>query len=152
MDIPKLKEEINSDPLGRGYSAMDDAAVAASLNTADRSRVVELSSAKLLAWSAGASAGDRPRLIKIDEASQSHASEEVKAAALISAEMVRRDGTSIDLNLADHMGLLDGLVAGGVLSSADKTDLLQLATESISRATELGLGLVRPGDVIQARM
>jgi hypothetical protein len=40
MDISKLKEEINSDPLGRGYSGMDDAAVAASLNTADRSRIV----------------------------------------------------------------------------------------------------------------
>lgn len=152
MDIPKLKEEINNDPLGRGYSAMDDAAVASSLNVADRSRIVEITSAKLLAWSAGASVGDRPRLIKIDEASASHASEDVKAVASVCAEMVRRHGTSIDLNLADHVALLDALVVGGVLSSDDKTDLLQLASESISRADELGIGLVRPGDVIQARM
>jgi len=33
-----LEDEISGDPLGRGYSGMDDAALLTSLNAADRSR------------------------------------------------------------------------------------------------------------------
>lgn len=33
-----LEDEISGDPLGRGYSGMDDVALLTSLNTADRSR------------------------------------------------------------------------------------------------------------------
>lgn len=36
MDLAKLKTEITTDPLGRGYAGMDDDAIAASLAVRDR--------------------------------------------------------------------------------------------------------------------
>ena len=152
MDIDALRTELLAGHPDTGAYSSDDAIAAVEINAKNRQRYKAITSAELLGWSAAASTGGRPRLIKIDEAATAHASEDVKAAAMAAAEMVKREGTLLDLNRADRMALVDGLVAGGVLSSDDKTDLLQLATESISRATELGLGLVRPGDVIQARM
>jgi hypothetical protein len=65
--------------------------------------------------------------------------------------IVTRDGTTLDLNLADRVAMLDSLVAAGVLTDADRTSLDALATVSISRAEELALGLVRAGTVQQAR-
>ena len=47
--------------------------------------------------------------------------------------------------------MVDGLVAGGILSDADRTSLYDLATQMISRAEELDIGIVRAGTVEMAR-
>jgi hypothetical protein len=145
-NIAILKSEIDSDPLGRGYSGMDDTAVAVDLNTAYRTKKEPISSAELLAWSASDA-----RLQNIKNAAENGATDDLKSLAQAAYLIVTRDGTTLDLNLADRVAMLDSLVAAGVLTDADRTSLDALATVSISRAEELALGLVRAGTVQQAR-
>jgi hypothetical protein len=146
-NIAILKSEIDSDPLGRGYSGMDDTAVAVDLNTAYRTKKEPISSAELLAWSASDA-----RLQNIKNAAENGATDDLKSLAQAAYLIVTRDGTTLDLNLADRVAMLDSLVAAGVLTAADRTSLDSLATVSISRAEELSIGRVRAGDVIQARI
>jgi hypothetical protein len=146
-NIAIIKSEIDSDPLGRGYSGMDDTAVAVDLNTAYRTKKEPISSAELLAWSASDA-----RLQNIKNAAENGATDDLKSLAQAAYLIVTRDGTTLDLNLADRVAMLDSLVAAGVLTAADRTSLDALATVSISRAEELAIGRVRAGDVIQARI
>lgn len=146
-NIAILKSEIDSDPLGRGYSGMDDTAVAVDVNTAYRTKKEPISSAELLAWSASDA-----RLQNIKNAAENGATDDLKSLAQAAYLIVTRDGTTLDLNLADRVAMLDSLVAAGVLTAADRTSLDALATVSISRAEELSIGRVRAGDVIQARI
>lgn len=146
-NIALLKSEIDSDPLGRGYSGMDDTAVAVDVNTAYRTKKEPISSAELLAWSASDA-----RLQNIKNAAENGATDDLKSLAQAAYLIVTRDGTTLDLNLADRVAMLDSLVAAGVLTAADRTSLDALATVSISRAEELSIGRVRAGDVIQARI
>jgi hypothetical protein len=146
-NIAIIKSEIDSDPLGRGYSGMDDTAVAVDLNTAYRTKKEPISSAELLAWSASDA-----RLQNIKNAAENGATDDLKSLAQAAYLIVTRDGTTLDLNLADRVAMLDSLVAAGVLTDADRTSLDALATVSISRAEELAIGRVRAGDVIQARI
>jgi hypothetical protein len=145
-NIAILKSEIDSDPLGRGYSGMDDTAVAVDVNTAYRTKKEPISSAELLAWSASDA-----RLQNIKNAAENGATDDLKSLAQAAYLIVTRDGTTLDLNLADRVAMLDSLVAAGVLTAADRSSLAALATVSISRAEELALGLVRAGTVQQAR-
>ena len=146
-NIAILKSEIDSDPLGRGYSGMDDTAVAVDVNTAYRTKKEPISSAELLAWSASDA-----RLQNIKNAAENGATDDLKSLAQAAYLIVTRDGTTLDLNLADRVAMLDSLVAAGVLTAAERTSLDSLATVSISRAEELSIGRVRAGDVIQARI
>jgi len=125
---------------------MDDTAVAVDLNTAYRTKKEPISSAELLAWSASDA-----RLQNIKNAAENGATDDLKSLAQAAYLIVTRDGTTLDLNLADRVAMLDSLVAAGVLTDADRTSLDALATVSISRAEELALGLVRAGTVQQAR-
>jgi len=146
-DIAILKSEIESDPLGRNYSAMSDDQVADSLNNSDRTKIVPVSSAELLAWAASDG-----RLASIKAAIDGGVDNTAKSLAEAAYMMISRDGTSLDLSLADRVAMLDGLVAYGILSADDKADLVSKTTASCCRAEELSLGRVRTGDVIQARL
>jgi hypothetical protein len=126
---------------------MDDAAVAVDLNTDYRTKKEPISSAELLAWSASDS-----RLQNIKNAAENGTTDDLKSLAQAAYLIVTRDGTTLDLNLADRVAMLDSLVAAGVLTADDRSSLNALATVSISRAEELAIGKVRAGDVIQARI
>ena len=126
---------------------MDDAAVAVDINSTYRSKKEPISSAELLAWSASDG-----RLQSIKNAAENGATDDLKSLSQAAYLIVTRDGTTLDLNLADRVAMLDSLVAAGVLSSDDRTSLETLATVSISRAEELAIGQVRAGDVMQARI
>ena len=147
MRIQTIKTELDTDPLGLAYSGMDDSAAAASLNEKTRSKLEPIGSAELLAWSA-----NNARLQKIKTAAESGVDDTIKSVAQAAHLMITRDGTTLDLNLADRVALLDALVSYSVLTADDKTSLESLATVAISRGEELGVGLVRVGDVIQARL
>jgi len=147
MRIQAIKTELDTDPLGLAYGELDDTAVAVSLNEKTRSKLEPISSAELLAWSA-----NNARLQKIKTAAESGADDTIKSVARAAYLMITRDDTTLDLNLADRVALLDALVSYSVLTAEDKTSLESLATVAISRGEEIGVGLVRAGDVIQARL
>jgi hypothetical protein len=149
-DLATLHDELLiGHPVTGAYSA-DAATAAEQINALNRSRLVPITSGELLAWSGAKSDGDRPRIIKIEEGEAS-AVEDVAAICKVAAETIRRDGTELDLNRADRVAMVTALVAAGVLSQADSDSLYSLATQAISRATEIGLSNVRAGTVEQAR-
>ena len=145
--ITILKTEIQNDPLAKGYSSMSDQEIVDSINLKNRSKFVEISSQELLAWSA-----NNGRLAKIKNAINNGADDVVKSLAEAAYLLITRDDTSLDFNLTDRVAMLDALVSYAVLIPDDKTSLQALATVSISRAEELDIGLVRAGDVLQARL
>ena len=149
-DLQILHDELLiGHPVTGPYSA-DAATAAEQINAVNRSQLVPITSGELLAWSGAASSGDRPRIIKIEEG-ESSAVEDVAAICKVAAETIRRDGTELDLNRADRVAMVSALVAAGVLSQADSDSLYALATQQISRATEIGLNNVRAGTIEQAR-
>jgi hypothetical protein len=155
-DYSKLREELTNDPLERGYSGMSDAEAAADLNTKYRTRIRHISSAELLTWAGGGAndtTGVRSRYERIeangDESEQS--SRAVRGACKAAVKMVERSDTYLDFDNAAHAAMVDGLVAGNVLTSDEKDELIAMGTESISRAAELGIGNVLPGYVTKAR-
>ncbi len=125
-----LADEISGDPLTRGYSGMTDQQVADDLNTEYRNVSVDtvasdLVVAALVTANVNALAAGKQRTMW----------------GIIGAGSVRTDDAEVKAIFADMFP------AG----SATRTNLLALATQSMSRANELGLGTVRVGDVIEAR-
>ena len=149
-DLQILHDELLvGHPVTGPYSA--DATIAAEeINALNRTRIVPITSGELLAWSGAASSGDRPRLIKI-EAGTASADEQVAAICKVAESTINRDGTELDLSKPDRAEMVSALVQAGVLSQADSDSLYSLATQAISRATEIGLSNVRAGTVEQAR-
>lgn len=115
------------------------------ISDATGKRLRPLSSAELLAW-----AGRAGRLARIEQAAQS-GSGEPSSIAKAALRLISRDGTELDLNLPDRAGMLDALVAAGVLTAEEKADLCTLATQRISPAQAAGLGEVYEGHVTKAR-
>jgi len=151
MNIDTLSTELAAGHPDTGAYDADARTAAEQINAKNRGRLDPIGSAELLAWSAGASDGDDPRLLKIETAAEVHVSKQVHALAKAALKTIERDETELDLTLPDRMALVDGLVAGGVLSAADKTSLIATSTTAISRAEELELPVIKPGHVIEAR-
>jgi len=100
MDIQKLAARlaVNHPTTGLPFDA-DSQIASDQMNAANVDRLVPLLSTGLLAWSAGSSAGDRPRILKIKEGAAIHASESVQAIAIAADIMIQRETTVLDLNL-----------------------------------------------------
>lgn len=129
MNIEKLRNEIETDPLERGYAGKTDQQAADDLNTAYRTRI--------------------------------------KATMLATEVMNAIDKAEFDLLLPTaqqrvwdilHMGVInpngvekDMFVSVFGAQSDTIGNLAAARTESISRATELGLSKVKPGHVAMAR-
>lgn len=130
MNYQILKDEIENDPLGRGYSGMNDQEIANDLNTNYRTRNVDtLSSAQIF---------------------------EATDAAEFQALSDTGKGYVRDVwGLGDSVVVSAGSNARGVYlqffnaQSITRSALLALLTESISRAVELGLGVVNAGEVTE---
>ena len=145
-----LRAELDAGhPVTGAYSP--DAQIASDqINAINCTELVRITSAELLAWSGQSSAGDRPRLKKIDEGIQS-ANEQVSAICQVADATINRNGTELDLNRQDRIDMVDALVSASILSLEDRDSLYELATNDISRATQIGLSNVRAGTVEQAR-
>jgi hypothetical protein len=138
VSIEKLADEIRLDPVGRGYASMSNAEILASLRAKDRTFKSPITSTELLAW--GSAEGRLARIKRVAEMANpggNPAVDALQAAGIGAWLMVHRDAPSLDLNLQDRNDLLDGLIAGGVLTADDKTALEALATTNGSRAEEL---------------
>ncbi len=152
MPIPNLSAL--SAKLTADYSgtSLTDAQVAAELNdeagTHKVAKDLVITSNELLAW-----AGTGGRYIRILEAAEDVTkTDELRSACYAALEMVRRDGTDLDLQKSDRTALLQMLVTGGVLNAADRTALLVLAKRDVSWAVSAGYGKVREGWVTQAKV
>ena len=145
MDIAKLKTELVTDPESMGYAALSDADAAGAINLANRDYTVPLNSRTSLSW-----AMRTGRLADIETATTT-GTPAIQSIALGVKHLLGRSDTEIDMSDSDHVAMIDGLVAGGVLDAANKAELVTMATSQRSRADELSLGQVRVGHVQEAR-
>lgn len=133
MDINGFQAEVKFDPLGRGYSGMNDQQLWDSLQALDRSKTVPLGSRTLLEWAAYNS-----RYQKLENAANdANTGDAVRSICKAALKILDRADTELDLRYPEHMTLLDGLVASGVLSSEDKDSLVAASTVMVSRAEEI---------------
>lgn len=129
MDLDALKTELVDDPLGRGYSAMTDEAAAVDLNTLNRERdVVSVTGQQIF--------------------------EAVVPAEYTALTDIQRQTLLGIVGMGEI--LVNGINTKAALLSmfspgVTRTNLSNLQKESIGRATELGLGFIRAGDVQRAR-
>lgn len=130
VDYSKLRNEIQADPLARGYAGLTDAAVADSLNTVNRTvdRTViptyEIINATVPADWTALSAAEKQRYQTLTGAGQIDASNPNVRAAFLA------------------------MFAAGTTTRAN---LAAIQSKTMSRADELGLGTVTPGDVTRAK-
>ncbi len=115
-----LEDEIVNDPLGRGYSGMDDATLITNLNTKDRTRN-------------RTSMTGREVKEQVDVL-EYNALTDAKKQQFI--ELIKRD--DLDLFGLDRDILID-IFGGG---STTVAELVTARVESISRAVEIGVGIV----------
>lgn len=135
-----------------GAYSLDSSVAAEELNAVNRTRLVPIPATELIAWASAGNSGQDPPSIKL----QDYLANDTNPAAFRglawgALAMLSNPSASLDLRRADRQAMLEGLVAGGVLSNEDKVSIESLATESVSRAEELGLGEVRPGTIQQVR-
>lgn len=124
-----LQAELLNDPLGRGYSAMTDQQAADSLNTADRSRTVP-----------SVSPTDVFQAVVPGEYNATTPDQKQVLGFIFSLPTVPTSG-----NAATALMAIFG--AG----TTTRQNLIDLATETVSRAVELLIGEVHAGDVAEAR-
>ena len=132
MDLGKLRLELTADPQGLGYAAMTDLDAATALNAVNRTRnrrsitSTELYEALNLAEYRAFTSGMQKRL------------DVLLGLGAIQVGPSSR-GRSELLNLFPN-------------GTTTRSSLLAVVQETVSRSTELGMGLVNEGDVTHARV
>jgi hypothetical protein len=121
-----LKELIDSEPAN---AARTDQEVFDWLNEFV-SVVGSIASRSLIAWAAASG-----RLAAIT-AGTNHADAGLASVASAALLTIERTDTSLDMSDSTHVALVDILVAGEVLSSTDKGELVALATTQVVRWTQ----------------
>lgn len=130
MNIDILKTEITTDPLTRGYSGMSDEAAAVDLNTVYRTRNKAIMTATEIF-----NAVDKTELSNLSVA------KEQRMYRLLSFGELNPFGLEVDV-------FIDIFGAG----STTITTLQVLRKDDVSRGIELGIGIVRVGNVMEARL
>lgn len=152
-----LSDELVNDPLTRGYAGMTDAEILASLHAVDRPGKVPPS--EILSYVQENTHSDgRPLHGKIMSLADGRdvptpdapiTAAMCRDAALIAIKRMETEiNTPVDMSKVSAM--LDLLIVGGAIESADKTAILALADNRQSRAVELGIPKTNLGDVIAA--
>ena len=151
MDIPALRDELITDPLSRGYAAMTDAQVAASLKVKNRTKHRRVPSSEVLKWSGANGRASRIRKAANGVSPFDSLPDEIRSVAIVADVLVNRGDISFDSQDLGHVAMSQALILGSVLSQEDVNALLSLSTEPCSREDELGLGSVGDGHVKSAR-
>lgn len=113
--------------------AGNDAAIAAVLNRKDIPAYSLVTWAQFAEWAAAT--GVRADI----EAWKTHAVRAIRAIAWTLSDGLIRGAGAIDFSKAGELAMIDALVTATLLSAADKTSLLTLATIKLSRADQLGI-------------
>ncbi len=147
-----LKQELDTDPLGLGYSTFkpdSPGSVIALLSYINYSAVKPLLLSErgiLEKYADGPVAADAV-LTKLEVFS---ASGHPLASVVKRALKFLAQAEGLDMGSAATQGMLSMLAAGGVITEDEATKLKNLALQPATRAQVLGLGIVTEADVIAA--
>ncbi len=147
MNNKKLKAELTEDPLEQDYASMSDVEATASLNALTRTRLRAVSMTELREWAAINARAFKVRA-GIDNGTLT---DQQRNLCLIADKLLGTDDGNLDPSNAAHITFVNELVSAEVLNADDRDALITKATEHISRATELGLGVVKAGHVERVR-
>lgn len=145
MSISIVRAEVRSDPQGRGYANMTAAQVKADLELPRIAITRPVDDAGLNAWAMAGGRHAKFRQAAAAAGAFSGLSATAQSLAIGAEYMLRRDGASYDPANPEHVALLGGLVAEGIIDSADAAALNARSTQTISRAEQLGMRVVRIG-------
>lgn len=148
-----LADELNTDPLGRNYVSMTDAQAAQDINTAYRQvnypvdvSVLEYAVRESLKWAEFRERGEAK-----DAAEDIYLNPNMAEFMDIFFTTSSTQGAQIDMQ-GDYMGgLLDRCVAEGSMGPLVAQQLKNFGVQTVSRGTELQIGIVTEGDVAYAR-
>ena len=146
MNYSKLTDELTNDPLGRGYSGMTDAEAANDLMSEYRTLYSPITMGNIIRWAARHDA-----IHSLETAVASGVADKRRLARAALAMIDSPQIDSLDIGDVEISGMFDALVTLGVFTSAEQDDLVAFGTSTISRASEVGLGRVKPGYVGKAR-
>lgn len=151
VDMNILREEISQDPLSRGYSAMSDGQVAESLNGRNRPGRGVVASSEVRRYVL--LNGLWPRLQAVassatDETQRGTAMTILQVMAPNSFDEIRMNDPSVHAAVSS---MLQVMVDAGAMTAENRAEMVALGDRTISRADELGLGLVHHLDVAEAR-
>ena len=132
-NIP-LRTELLTDPLARGYAGMTDQQASDDLNDATTGRTQQLATLTSGEIYEALNTTEREALSATDLA-------RVRAVLSLSGDIQVGPGSKARATLSNAFGGVSGTVAA----------LAARVTLAVSRATELSLGLARPGHVHEAR-
>lgn len=146
-DQAALAIELADDPLGRGYALMTDAEVVASLAAVDRRGVITMDAVVeyLLLQ------GRWPSIVDAAHHGTAATARQVAWGIILTAQRYTTINAADPTRYAAIDAQLGALVAAGFIAEADKIALLAMGENKQSRAEELGIGRVLPGDVAAAR-
>ena len=152
MDYQALKAELTSDPLTRGYASMSDEAAAASLNTVNRSVAQGVPVGTLHHELDNMTNGSGvPVWEAIEGRKDAQDAAGVASRAALRLRGARADYPLVNVGSTMFQGQLNQLVFALILTQVQANALTALGQRAVSRAEELGLGSIRPGDVQHAR-
>lgn len=132
MDHAALRTELTVDPVALGYSGLTDAQAAAKLNAVDTGRTQLRAAVPVQEVFNAIVNADWPTVPSAAES---------KLRALLQMQ-------SIDASNANTKTIIGAVFGAGTQT---RTNLLALGSQTVSRATELGLGAVTTIDVTRAR-
>jgi len=147
MDYSVLASELRSDPLGRGYATMTVDEAVASLNASNRTEIYSRRVDErdvVREWPAGAASSDS-FLRKVEAIAA--AEPNTYLARVIN--WLRPSEGGINAGDARTRASLDTLVGVGGITAEEVAMMKALAERIVSRAAELGLGIVTRGDVLR---
>lgn len=135
MDYRALHAELTTDPLALGYSGLNNASAANKLNALDTGRTVNRT---------------RVDVAEVFSAIDDGAWPAVNSQAAHKLQVVM-GMPFVDASNTNTRGILGAIFPNSGATVNTRNRLLALSTQTVSRATELGLGVVTEGDVAQAR-
>lgn len=148
MNITQLRTELQTDPLALGYAphiaSSNDAALADIINEKKYTRIVSriISARGVLSDYPGGPMAAAAVLDKLEAAASS------VSALKWALNFLRGDG--LDIGAASTQGVIDQLVAGGILTSAEGSNLKSLASVPAGRAEVLFGSAVSINDIASA--
>jgi hypothetical protein len=145
MDYTILKPAVAS--LLAAHPDWTDQQLADGLNAKTVACIVPLTSSQLLDW-----LGANGAYTKLETAADNVAlGDAVRSVCKVALLMLQRPDTTVDFNRPDHQAMAAVLVAAGVATQDQVSQLQALAAGTQSRADQLGLPYIYPGYVTSAR-
>jgi hypothetical protein len=143
VNFSLIRTEITTDPKSRGYAGKTPEEQATLINAIYDSILVPISCRQFLTWLV--SVGGLKRLEAIANTSPLY---DAARGALIVASYPPLE----QFNLADStiQAQVEAFKQGGIFTESEIDSLYAIGTKSVSRADELGLGRIWPGDISAA--